>query len=156
MQIKKITYSTTSELETIRLGRRLGCLLRPGDVVAATGPLGSGKTWFAKGVGLGLGVPEEIVITSPSFALMNEYEGRFFFYHMDLYRLGGLEEIRTSGLDEYLGGEGAALVEWAERCQEILPAWTVTVALSFDGPNRRRLTMEGGHPRAIRILDALA
>jgi len=140
----------------MRLGRRLGSLLRPADVVAATGPLGSGKTWFAKGVGLGLGIPEDIVITSPSFALMNEYEGRLFFYHMDLYRLAGLEEIRTSGLDEYLDGEGVALVEWAERCPEILPAWTITVAFSFDGPNRRCLTMEGGHPRAIRILDALA
>jgi tRNA threonylcarbamoyladenosine biosynthesis protein TsaE len=155
LQKKKVTYSTTSDRETVRLGRRLGALLKPGDVVAVTGPLGSGKTWFAKGVGLGLGVPEKTVITSPSFALVNEYEGRIVFYHMDLYRLAGLEEVLASGLEEYLYDEGVAFVEWADRCPEILPARSLAVAFFVEGPKLRRVALEGNHLRANEILEAL-
>jgi len=124
-------------------------------VLAVTGPLGSGKTWFAKGVALGLDVSGETVITSPSFALVNEYEGRLVFHHMDLYRLAGLEETLASGLEEYLHDEAVALVEWADRCPEILPAQTLTVVFLIEGPNRRRLTFEGEHPRAQEIIEAL-
>lgn len=149
---KNITYSTTSDEETISLGRTLGGLLSAGDVVAAVGPLGSGKTWFAKGVGLGLGVPPTTVITSPSFALVNEYEGRLSFFHMDLYRLLGLDEILVAGLDEYFLGEGVALVEWADRCPEAIPDWAVTVLFTIEGKDERRIDFSGNHPRSFKIL----
>lgn len=155
MKKRKITYSTDSDLETVRLGRRLGALLAGGDVVAVTGPLGSGKTWFAKGVGAGLGIPEQTVITSPSFSLVNEYEARITFYHMDLYRLDGLEEVLSAGLEEYLRVDGVALVEWADRCPEIIPAWAVHVKIVISDADRRRITFSGNHPRPVEIIDAL-
>ncbi|MFO7784076.1 MAG: tRNA (adenosine(37)-N6)-threonylcarbamoyltransferase complex ATPase subunit type 1 TsaE [Thermodesulfobacteriota bacterium] len=153
---RKITYSTASGRETIRLGRSLGPLLAGGDVVAVTGPLGSGKTWLAKGVGAGLGIPEQTVITSPSFALVNEYRARLTFYHMDLYRLEGLEEVLSAGLEEYLRGDGIALVEWADRCPEMIPSWAVHVSIVISDPDRRRITLSAGHPRSVEILEALA
>jgi tRNA threonylcarbamoyladenosine biosynthesis protein TsaE len=138
------------------LGRKLGSLLASGDVIAVTGALGTGKTRFAKGVGAGLGVADRTVIASPSFALVNEYPARATFYHMDLYRLEGLEEILSAGLEEYLGGDGVTLVEWADRCPEIIPERALCLKMTVSGPDRRELTFSGDHPRSIEILEALA
>jgi tRNA threonylcarbamoyladenosine biosynthesis protein TsaE len=149
---KNITYSTTSGEETINLGKSLGSQLNAGDVVGVTGALGSGKTWLAKGVGIGLGIRRETVITSPSFALVNEYEGRIFFYHLDLYRLKSMDEILMAGLDEYIRGEGVAYVEWADRCPQALPEWAVLVSLTIKGENERQIDFSGNHPRAQKIL----
>ena len=155
MGIKKVTYPTTSDRETVDIGRRLGRLLVSGDVVGVTGPLGSGKTWFAKGVGLGLGVAEDTVITSPSFALVNEYRGRVLFFHMDLYRLAGLEEALSAGLEEYLHADGAALVEWADHCPGLVPERALSVAVAISGPERRELSFSGEHPRARELVEGL-
>ncbi len=152
---KRKTYSTFSDLETLRLGRTLGALLAGGDVLAVTGSLGSGKTWFAKGVGAGLGIPEQTIITSPSFALVNEYPARCTFYHMDLYRLGGLEEVLSAGLEEYLRGDGVALVEWADRCPEIIPSWALHIDIVIWDQEARRITFSGHHARPLEILEAL-
>lgn len=137
------------------LGRHLGGLLAPGDVLGVTGPLGSGKTWLAKGVGAGLGVPQETVITSPSFALVNEYPGKLTFFHLDLYRLAGLDEALSAGLEEYLHGDGVALVEWADHCPDMIPAWALWVSVGIEGPDRRRIELFAEHPRAREILGAL-
>lgn len=152
---RKIVHSTASDRETVSLGRSLGALLAGGDVVAVTGTLGSGKSRFAKGVGAGLGIPEQTVITSPSFALVNEYPARSTFYHMDLYRLEGLEEILSAGLEEYLRGDGVTLVEWADRCPEIIPVWAVHVSIVISGHEARLITFSAGHPRSVEILEAL-
>ncbi|MCF8061509.1 MAG: tRNA (adenosine(37)-N6)-threonylcarbamoyltransferase complex ATPase subunit type 1 TsaE [Deltaproteobacteria bacterium] len=152
---KKVTYSTASPRETVELGRRLGRLLNPGDVVGVTGPLGSGKTWFAKGVGIGLGVPEETVITSPSFALVNEYPGRVTFFHMDLYRMAGLDEALSAGLEEYLHTDGVALVEWADHCPGLVPARALLVTVVISGPEQRTIALSGENPRAGELIDAL-
>lgn len=155
MKKRTITYQTASDLETFDLARSLGELLESGDVVALMGPLGSGKTAFAKGAGNGLGVSEKTVITSPSFALVNEYDARLTFYHMDLYRLDGLNEILSAGLEEYLREDGVALVEWADRCPDIIPAWAVHVTMAISGPNERVITFSAGHERSLEILEAL-
>ncbi len=155
LQNKKITYSTTSARETLFFGRRLGRVLAPGDVVGVSGRLGSGKTWFAKGVGAGLGVPEETVITSPSFALVNEYSGRVAFFHMDLYRLSGWEEALSAGLEEYLHGDGVALVEWADHCPDMIPEWALSVIIAISGPTHRRISLSAGHSRSLEIIEAL-
>ena len=152
---QKVTYSTTSDRDTVELGLRLGRLLASGDVVGVTGPLGSGKTWFAKGVGLGLGIPEDTVITSPSFALVNEYQGRLPFYHMDLYRLAGLGEALAAGLEEYLHVDGVALVEWADHCPGLVPDRALAVAIAISGPERRKISLSGEHPRARALVEAL-
>ena len=134
------------------LGRRLASVLTKGDVVGLAGELGSGKTWFAKGLALGLGVSSSMVVTSPSFTLVNEYEGEYPFYHMDLYRLDRLADVESIGLEEYLNDESIVAIEWADRWPEILPEGTVTVKLVIMDDHQREITFSGQHPRALEII----
>jgi len=137
------------------LGRNLGRLLKEGDVIALSGELGSGKTCMTKGLAVGLGVPEDEVVTSPSFTYMNEYEGRETLYHMDVYRLAHLSEFLGIGLDEYLGHDGVAVLEWADRWPEILPEHTLNVAFVILGEDTRAISFCARHHRALEILEGL-
>ena len=152
---KHFTYVTGSDQETVRLGRTLGGLLSDGDVVALVGELGSGKTWFTKGLALGLGVSPETVITSPSFTLVNEYQGRSTFYHMDFYRVESLSELLSAGLEEYLYREGVVVMEWADRWPEILPQKRVLVEFVIIDDQRRNITFSGHHSRAVNIIETI-
>jgi len=136
----------------VRLGRRLGGVLAAGDVVGLAGELGSGKTWFTKGVALGLGVPPETVVTSPSFSLVNEYDGRCRLYHMDAYRLGSLSDFLGAGLDEYLDRDGVVVMEWADRWPEILPQHAVRVKITISGEQTRDIVFSAAHSRGREIL----
>lgn len=130
-------YLTKSYKETINIGKRLGSILSAGDVVALIGNLGCGKTCFTKGIALGLDVDPSEVITSPSFAIVNEYNGRCHLYHMDLYRLENLSDILSIGLEEYFHDESVVVVEWADRCPEIIPQKTIKVNFEIlEGDNR--------------------
>jgi tRNA threonylcarbamoyladenosine biosynthesis protein TsaE len=151
----QMIYRTHSDKETIRFGRRLGEILLPGDVIALNGPLGSGKTWLTKGIALGLGVDPNMVITSPSFSLVNEYQASCALYHMDLYRLERISEILATGLEEYLYNDGVAVVEWADRLPQILPEWSITLTFEILDNNGRDITLKGGHPRAMDIIKQL-
>lgn len=111
---------TNSPEETTRLGMQLGLLLKAGDIVCLQGELGAGKTCFAKGVAQGLGIEDPV--TSPTFTLVNEYHGTLTLYHLDVYRLNGPGEMDDLGYEEYFYGDGVALVEWAERVRDVLPA----------------------------------
>lgn len=155
MKDKYATYTTHSDQETIRLGEKLGLCLENRDFVALTGELGSGKTWFTKGLALGLGVSPSTVITSPSFALMNEYQGRKPFYHMDVYRLEELSAFLATGLEEYFHEEGVVAMEWSGRWPEILPAHRVCVKILILDETSREITFSGSHPRAIEIMEKL-
>ena len=115
MKKENFAIITNSDEETIQLGRKLGALLAEGDVVALTGELGSGKTWFTKGIALGLNVPAETVVVSPSFSLVNVYQGKCSLFHMDVYRLGELSDFLSAGLEEYLYEDGVTVMEWADR-----------------------------------------
>jgi tRNA threonylcarbamoyladenosine biosynthesis protein TsaE len=150
------TYVTISDHETVRLGQRLGALLVEGDVVALVGELGSGKTWFTKGLALGLGVSPETIITSPSFTFVNEYEGRHPFYHMDLFRLASLSELLSAGLEEYLHNAGVVAMEWADRWPGILPEKSVMITFTIIDDHQRKIILSGRHPRALEILGAMA
>lgn len=152
LSMAPVTFVTSSDQETIRLGRRLGNVLSKGDVVGLAGELGSGKTWFAKGLALGLGIGTDMVVTSPSFTLVNEYEGEHPFYHMDLYRLDSLSDVQSIGLEEYLNDESIVAIEWADRWPEILPEGAVTVKLVIIDDHRREITFSGQHPRALEII----
>jgi tRNA threonylcarbamoyladenosine biosynthesis protein TsaE len=119
---------TTSPAETEAVGKSLGKLLISGDVLCLNGELGAGKTCFARGVARGLGIEEPV--TSPTFTLINEYIGREPFYHFDVYRLGGPEEMNDLGYEEYFYGQGVALVEWGELVNELLPPERLDIWLS--------------------------
>lgn len=155
MKKESVTCRTSSGKETIHLGLRLGALLNEGDVVALTGDLGSGKTWFTKGVALGLEISPDTVVTSPSFALMNEYEGRCALFHIDVYRLENVSDFHNAGLDEYLHGNGVVVMEWAERWPEVLPERSLAVHLVVLDEHSRKITLAGHHPEALRILRQL-
>lgn len=144
-----------SEQDTIGLGELLGSVLESGDFVALVGELGSGKTWFTKGLAAGLGISPETVITSPSFALMNEYQGRLPLFHMDAYRLEELSAFLAAGLEEYFHEEGVVAMEWAERWPEILPATRVTVRITFRDEVSRLVVLSGSNARSITILEEL-
>ena len=107
------SLSTASEEETRRLGRCLGELIEQPLVILLSGDLGAGKTCFSQGLARGLGVPEEVPVSSPSYTLMNPYQGRMELYHFDLYRLSDPEDLLELGMDDYLPGNGVAVVEWA-------------------------------------------
>lgn len=122
------------------LGSRLGGLLRPGDVVCLNGELGAGKTTLAQGIALGLGVAEPV--TSPTFTIIHEYQGRLPLYHMDAYRLANPLELADLGLDEYLYGNGVTVIEWAGKVIDLLPFVYLAVDIEYlDAGAGRRVTL---------------
>lgn len=155
MKEKELTYVSTSDVETVEFGRKVATFLREGDVLALVGELGSGKTWLTKGIALGLGISPHMVVTSPSFALVNEYEGRCLLYHMDVYRLQSVSEFIDAGLEEYLYSGGVAVMEWADRWPEILPEETLKVTFSIIDDRQRKIRLHGSHARAAEIIDNL-
>lgn len=117
-----MTYeiTTSGPTETIALGRRIGTCLQGGEVFAINGPLGAGKTHLIKGIAQGLGAEDMGQVTSPTFVLVNEYEGRLLLYHLDAYRLDNEDQLEMLGFDDYLGPDTVVLVEWAERVSGVL------------------------------------
>ena len=149
---KSLKYLTKSDNETVNLGRKIGALLVNGDLVGLVGHLGSGKTWFTKGLALGFGVDPDMVITSPSFSLVNEYDGRHTLYHMDLYRLSGLSEVLGAGIEEYIHCEGVVVMEWADRWPEILPEQKLMIEIKIIDEQQREIKLSGESPRAQEII----
>ena len=114
--------------ETEELGERLGRALSPGDVVAFTGDLGAGKTAFTRGIARGLGIGDRV--TSPTFAIVNEYEGgRLPLFHFDMYRLTSSDELFDIGWEDYLARGGVCAVEWSENVKEALDRHTIWVEI---------------------------
>ena len=129
---------TNSAAETRALGEEVAERLQPGDVVVLEGELGAGKSELARGIAKGLGVTE--TVTSPSFTILNVYEsGRCPLYHFDWYRLESEEELYELGMEEYLGGDGVAVVEWAERCPDAVPEKSIRIRLEVTGEETRRI-----------------
>ena len=131
---------SSSEEDTRLVARVLGTFLEPGDVVALIGDLGAGKTVFCKGVGESLGIPADRV-TSPSFTIATEHEGRLTLCHIDAYRLSSEEEARDIGLDEILSGNRICVVEWAERIRALLPNDCIGVTFLISGETGRKLSV---------------
>ena len=156
MNERLVIFNTSSDLETVDLGKRLGELLERGDVIALAGELGCGKTWFTKGVAMGLGVSKDAVITSPSFSLVNEYTGRHTLFHMDVYRLENLSDFLSAGLDEYLHQDAVVVMEWADRWPEILPQRGIIVEFTILDNHSRRISLSGDNVRALKIIESLS
>ena len=136
-------YLSHSVQETEALGRRLAAVLRSGDVVAYRGDLGAGKTAFTRGLAAGLGSAARV--SSPTFTIVNEYDGPLPLFHFDMYRLAGAGELFDIGWEDYLARPGVCAVEWSERAEEALPPGTITVTIARH-PSRedwRTVTVEG-------------
>ncbi len=150
----KRTWTLSGPEATADLGRALGETAIAGAVLALSGELGAGKTCLAQGVGAGLGVRGPV--TSPTFTLVRVHEsGRIPFVHADFYRLGDEEELVELGLEDWLGTFGVAVVEWAERFEEVLPADRLSGLLTHRGPDDRELELRALGPTARRWLEAL-
>lgn len=128
--------------ETYALGKKMGEEAKPGMVFWLSGDLGVGKTVFTKGFAAGLGVTD--TVNSPTFTIVQEYQGRLPFYHFDVYRIEEPEEMEEIGYEDYFYGGGVCMIEWAEQIKELLPAETVKVCILKElqkGTDYRRITV---------------
>ncbi len=132
---------TRSVGETLAVGRGLGGCLEGGDVVGLVGVLGAGKTHLMKGIATGLGVADDRDVTSPTFVLVNEYEGRLHVFHLDAYRLSGGDEMASLGFEEMCSAGGVVAVEWADRVAGALPDGALWIELLVEGETDRRLVV---------------
>lgn len=149
----KLHLVTRSAEETRALGKRLGQLAQPGDVLLLVGELGTGKTCLTQGIAWGLGIDE--YATSPTFVIMRELQGRLPLYHIDLYRLDAIEEIADLGLDDYLYGGGVCVVEWAEKGLDVLPAEHLLIEISHLPGTERGFRFRPAGQRYVDMLEQL-
>lgn len=133
----------------------LAGFLTAGDFVSLHGELGAGKTKFAGGIARGLGVDTSIPVTSPTYTLLNIYQGEVPLYHFDLYRLAGDDDAVMLGFHEYFSGDGVCLVEWAERLNEELPGERLDVTLTHVNENSRQIELLSSSPRYQKLISAL-
>ena len=139
-------YLSHNEAETEALGARLAAVLTPGAVVAYRGGLGMGKTAFTRGLAKGLGYGGRV--TSPTFTIVNEYEGgRLPLFHFDMYRLASADDLWDIGWEDYLDRGGICAVEWSENVAEAMED-AITVTIEKLGEDTRRITIEGGEKLA--------
>ncbi len=135
---------TRSAQETFELGKKIGLESKSGQVYTLVGDLGVGKTVFTQGLAKGLGIDEPI--SSPTFTIVQEYEGtRVPFYHFDVYRIGDIEEMDEIGFEDYVYGDGVCMIEWANLIEEILPENYTEIVIEKDlsmGFEFRRITLE--------------
>jgi tRNA threonylcarbamoyladenosine biosynthesis protein TsaE len=150
-----VLLSSENPEYTFQFGKNLGMLLSPGDVVALVGELGAGKTTLTQGIVLGLGVGGEHYIGSPTFTLINEYAGRMPVYHLDFYRTETPAEIVNLGLEEYLHGEGVAVIEWADKVEAFLPEEHIMITLQYIDSTVRTLEIEGIGKRYTKLIETV-
>jgi tRNA threonylcarbamoyladenosine biosynthesis protein TsaE len=149
-----LTIDLDSEDETARLGRVIAELVDPGVVIGLVGTLGAGKTRLVRAIAEALGV-DPAAISSPTFVLIHEYDGRLPIYHFDAYRLENPQAFEDLGVADYWGGDGVCLVEWADRVRGLLPddCWIITIELT--GPVSRTVRIEMP-ALAVQIIERLA
>lgn len=136
-------YETQSEQETFLIGRQMAEAAQPGDIYCLIGDLGVGKTIFSKGFATGLGILEPI--TSPTFTIVQVYEGAKPLYHFDMYRIEDEDELEMIGYEDYFYGQGVCLVEWANRVEDVIPKEAIWVTIEKDlekGFDYRKITVK--------------
>jgi len=154
-ETSQMSVISRSQEETFFIGKIIGEHLTKGDILALSGELGTGKTCFTQGVARGIGVPEGFPVTSPSFTLMNEYQGRIHLYHFDLYRLQGAQDMDDLGYEEYLFGEGVSIIEWADKMRDVLSEEALSIAFKYLDENMREIVLSGQKKRIAQISNAL-
>lgn len=149
----KISFLTDSAEKTERFGEALSKYLEAGSVIALDGDLGAGKTCLTRGIARGIGVIDPVA--SPTFTIVNEYEGgRLMVYHFDTYRLAGEDDFYASGLDEYFQKGGLCIIEWSEVIDSALPADTMKMKISGNGEERRFDVTDTGSVGAENLINA--
>ncbi|NQT30576.1 MAG: tRNA (adenosine(37)-N6)-threonylcarbamoyltransferase complex ATPase subunit type 1 TsaE [Candidatus Saganbacteria bacterium] len=128
---------TRSADETIELGKKIGAFLMPNEIIALSGHLGAGKTTLIQGIAVGVGVAD--YVTSPTFIIINEYNGRLPFFHVDLYRLNDATEVEDLGIEEYFERGGVCVIEWAEKLGDLAPKNFQLVKIEILGENERKI-----------------
>ncbi len=131
-----------NEQETGEMGYRLGQLLNKGDVVCLIGDLGAGKTTITKSIAKALEVDD--YITSPTFTIVNEYDGKYPLYHFDVYRISSSEDMYEIGFEEYLYGDGICIIEWANLIEDILPDEYINIELNYKDEGREMILIPYG------------
>lgn len=149
-----VKLTSHNEKETIGLGKRLALLLKPGDIICLSGELGTGKTTLAKGIARGLKINSKKV-HSPTFVLLNIYQGKKTLYHFDLYRLEDIAQLNTVGWEEFFYGDGISVVEWAERLGTLKPDEYLEVKLEHVDENTRSVSVTGKGDRYQELLKKL-
>jgi len=143
MEVFMYKVISNSPEDTFTIGEKIGKLLDKGNVICLSGDLGVGKTMFVKGIAKGLGV--EDYITSPTFTIVNEHEGKYILYHFDVYRVNDSEELAEIGFDEYIYSDGVSVIEWAELIMPILPKERLFIEIKKDyskGEDYREIILE--------------
>lgn len=140
----KLEIVTNSPEETIAVAEKIGKMLRGGEVIAYKGDLGAGKTTFTKGLALGMGLSTDV--TSPTFAIVNEYtdKDKTTLYHFDMYRISDDDDLYATGFFDYLDGKSVLAVEWSENIADSLPKDAIVIDITALGENRRKITVCGG------------
>lgn len=137
-----IRVKTSSPEETMSFAVKIGEMLRGGDIIAYRGGLGAGKTTFTRGLAVGMGLPDEV--SSPTFALVNEYRGKeLTLYHFDMYRIMNAEALETTGFYDYISDDGVIAVEWSENIDGCLPDNTIKITIEALGGDERLIIVEG-------------
>ena len=149
-----MNFDAPNEAASSRLGCALAAALRPGDVVALNGDLGTGKTRLVQTVAQALGYSDQMV-NSPTFALIQEYDGPLPLYHVDAYRLKDSDEFLDIGGDEVLFGDRACLIEWADRIADVLPRDHLRIDITATGETSRLFVLTAGGRRSTELLQAL-
>ncbi len=135
-----VNLITNSPEETIELGRKIGSKLKGGEIIAITGPLGSGKTHLIKGIATGAGAQDSRSINSPTFVIVNEYTGRLDIYHIDAYRLNSTAEFEMLGFDDFCYPQSVVLIEWADKIESALGDTDyIRIALEHSGQSSRTI-----------------
>ena len=142
--------------QTHALGRQLGEALTEGIVLSLEGDLGSGKTCFVQGLALGLSVPEEIYVTSPTFSLIHQYPGKLPLFHADLYRLSTLEEAEDIGILDLMTPRNVLAIEWAGKIQGLMPEEGIVIRFEMVNDFTRKISMTGYGLHASSVLRKLA
>lgn len=140
------TYELISESveQTFEIGKRIGKALQGGTLVCLTGNLGSGKTTLIKGIAAGAGASNPHSVNSPTFVIVNEYEGKFHIFHIDAYRISSIQEFAALGFEDYIGPESVVLIEWADKVAQSLKGFEkIQIEMSHNRQNSRNIRITG-------------